>query len=342
VSSTVSVGGFEISSNHESAAEMVEVLKPAGEDAKQPRIIKDGGKPVEESPLSEAARELGKAGGEASAKAKKEAKEAEAKPEKAEKPAEKEPEAKEAKPDDEGDPRTDPKARIRELARERAEERAQRLAIQEELAKLRAEYAAPKKALVEDESAPKLEDFPNNYEGYVEAIAGWKAEQKFKEFQQQAEQQREANAHAEAIAAKVEAFNERVKEDPDYLTKVDPRILDLKPAFMLAPGETLAPSNVIAEALVTSEQTVELSLYLSANSKEMERLLKLPNPAEIWRAVGQLEIKLAAKADEPQTETVSKAPAPFKPITASAVPGEPDLTSDMDFDTYSRRRSVKR
>ena len=70
MSSTVQSGAFQITANNESAAEMVEALKPKEGD-EGPTVIKDRGQDVEpeKAKASEAARELGKRGGEAAAKA---------------------------------------------------------------------------------------------------------------------------------------------------------------------------------------------------------------------------------------------------------------------------------
>lgn len=155
MSSTVAVGGFEITSNHASAEDMVEALTPTKDDSPQPRAITDKGKPVEAEPekegLSKAASELGKEGGKAAAakraadakeaaKAGKKAKETpdDLPPVERDRTADETEEEKAAKiaeaegKDKAGNPRKDPEARIAQVVRERNEAR-------EELARTRAE-----------------------------------------------------------------------------------------------------------------------------------------------------------------------------------------------------------
>lgn len=359
MSTTVQVpGGFEITSNSETAEEMVKALTPKKDEGKVPKVIVDKGKRIEpepeKEPLSKAASELGKAGGKAAAEARKEKAEAKPAEKPDDKPAAKEPETpetKEAKPEekaepkpkakDDDDPRLSSKARIAELARERAEERAARQAAEQELARLRAERQAPKEAPAAPEPGgrPKRETFATEDE-YIEAVADWKAEQRI----QQARREDATNRVREERSSK---FRERIAKDPDFVSNVDPRLLEMVPAHMLEPGAPLGPENVIAEALVTSERAVELFHYLTDHPEEMVRLIRLPNGFEIGRAVGQLEDRLASKAapkdaPEPEPEVASSAPPPMRPVAASSVTPEPDVTGDLDFDSFARRRGMKR
>src|SRR5438128_2255531 len=99
MSTTVAVGGLEVTSNHESAQDMVASLSPDKAESSQPRVLVDGGKAVpqessekvdEKANLSRAASELGKKGGAAAAA--KRAEEAKAEPAKTEPEPKEEPE----------------------------------------------------------------------------------------------------------------------------------------------------------------------------------------------------------------------------------------------------------
>lgn len=357
--SIVTVKGVELESNTQSADEMVAAVKPAKEDGPQPKVISDRGKPPEtKSPASEAASELGKLGGKASAEARAKAKEteAEAKPKADAKPeakadkAKAEPEAKEAKAEEpkpeakepektkEGDPRHDARARINQLARERAEaleraERAERALQERERAEQRAHQT--------EASRPRREQYQTD-EDYAEALA----DHRFSEKQREAEQTARVRSVAERRADHIVKYNERIQKDPEFGAKVDPRLLEMRPDFMLEEGEPIGPSNIIAGAIARSEHVVALGYHFTEHPEEMEALLRMGSPEEILLAMGRLEAKLSApkpKPREPEPEAESEAPPPIKPLAASSVPEKPDLTdSGLDFDRFRQLKYAKR
>jgi len=359
--SIVTVRGVELESNTQSAEEMVQAVKPKKDDGPQPKVISDRGKPPEtKSPASEAASELGKLGGKASAEARAKAKEepepkpkAEAKPEAKPDKAKTEPEAKakEAKgeepkpepkepekPAKEGDPRHDARARINQLARERAEaidraERAERALQERERAEQRQQQT--------EASRPRRDQYQSDEE-YAEALA----DHRFNEKQREAEQTARVRSVAERRADHIVKYNERIQKDPEFSAKVDPRLLEMRPDFMLEEGEPLGPSNVIAGAIARSEHVVALGYHFTEHPEEMEALLRMGSPEEILLAMGRLEAKLSApkpKPREPEPEAESEAPPPIKPLAASSVPEKPDLTdSGLDFDRFRQLKYAKR
>jgi len=203
MSTTVAVpGGFEITSNSESAESMLASLTPPKPDTK-PRVLVDKGQPVEaeeqegkaEPERKATPQEAGKKGGEATAAIRrKEAREAEkAEPVKDAKPAkeaapkegtdvpEKGAEEQEEKPL--GKPRDDPRARIQELATKKreAEERAERA--ERALATARRPQPVREERQPEPERddrpepppAPKLSDFTSKHENYDDAVTAFVA-----------------------------------------------------------------------------------------------------------------------------------------------------------------------
>jgi general stress protein YciG len=360
MSSTVAVGSMEVSSNHESAQEMVAALKPSKEASSEPRVVSDAGKDTESEPdLSEHMREIGKKGGEASARARAEqAKAAEAKPEPEAKPQEDKPEGADPEADKPGNPRHDARARVMEATRKLAEERKRADALEARLAALEAgrapeqpkpaaEAGAPAQAggrYVADPDDPEPD--PSNFETYEEAVretARWVYRQERKAEQRAAEQRAQVEQHTQALTSTMDGFLGRLAKareaTPDLETRIDPRLTALVPAFTLPPGQEPGPLNVLGQELIESEHSAELMLYLSEHEEEVVALLKSPSPAALARGVGRLEAKLAGQPEPeaPREKPVSRAPAPLRPVTPSSVP-DSDVTGDMDFDTYMRRK----
>ena len=357
MSSTVTTAsGMEISSSTESAAEMLETLAPKAE-GKGPRALVDRGRPVKQEPekegLAKAASELGKAGGEAAAKARKEANpEPKAAPKEPEAKAKPEPKADE-KPENEekpaehkakeGDPRFDAKARIAEVTRQRHE--AERRAAMLE-ARLR-EYEARERP-GDPDAEPTREQFQSDDE-FVEA----RVEYRIRVREREREMRREVEARAAKLSERITAFRKSVQEDAEFVNRVDPALLDLKPAYLAAPGEAIGPAEVLGEALTTSEVSRELFYYLTDHPDEVRRLLQSENGIELRAAVGRIEGRLLAERDiakpepeaepepEPEREPVKPLPPPFKPLRASSAGGEGDYTGEMSFDEYRRRKGSK-
>jgi general stress protein YciG len=351
VSSTVAVGSMEVSSNHESAQEMVAALKPAKEQSDAPRVVSDAGRDADkpESDLTEHMREIGKKGGEASAKARAEqAKAAEAKPEPEAKPQEDKPEG-DPEADKPGNPRHDARARVMQATREAAEQRKRAEAAEARLAALEAgrapeqpKPAAEAGAPAQPSGRPPISD-DETYEDYVERLARWAYKQEQEAERQQAAQRAQVEQHTQALTSTMDGFLGRLararEATPDLETRIDPRLTALVPAFTLPPGQEPGPLNVLGQELIESEHSVELMLYLSEHEEEVVALLKSPSPAALARGVGRLEAKLAGQPEPeaPRERPVSKAPAPLRPVTPSSVP-DSDVTGDMDFDTYMRRK----
>jgi hypothetical protein len=365
VSSTVAVGGLEISSNHESAEEMVTALKPPKEDdGKTPRVVEDAGKgrepEAEPDPLSKAAAELGKKGGEAAAKARAERdKEADKALDKAEAKSKEDKAEGEDKGEDKlGHRRHDPRAAVMEARRAQREAEDRARALEERLARLEARVApddpkggdAPKKAVTGQDGSAKGNGKPSpdqfdTYEDYIEAFTDWKAERILERQAERTRMESEAEAFARRQQEKVDAFNSRVKKakeaDPEVIDRIDPRLLQLQPTFTLPPGSQVTAANDIAQAIIESDHSAALLLYLSEHEEVMGELLRLPDSYAVTRAVGRLEAKLA-DAPPPAPKGVSKAPPPVRPVSSTPNPGDPDILGEMDFDTFYRRAAARR
>ena len=367
--STVAVGGLEISSNTESAKDMVAVLKPKEDKPAEPRIVEDAGQVVEPEPepseLSKAASELGKKGGEAAAKARAE------RDKEADKPKlDAEPKPQEAKVEGEdktedGEKPSRAKVRIEELARQRAEERRAReaaeqkaQALEERLARLEARLTgdgpkpsdAPQKSVTGQQGAqggngkPSPDQF-DTYEEFVEALTDWKADQVLERETRRVREQDEVSQYVKKLEDKAQGFQKRVaaakESDEGILERIDPRFFELQPTFMLPPGTNRGPANDVAQAIVESEHGVGMMVYLTEHPEEMERILKLPDAYAVTMAMGRLESRVA-EMPPPAVKGVSKAPPPLRPVSPSPQADAPDLTGELDFDTFYRRAAGRK
>jgi len=346
---SATVDDFTVTTNENTTAEaLAENLasEPAPKDG--PALSPEE---AEREERSKAAAKLGKAGGAAAAKAR-EAKADEA-PEDdlaEEKKGKKE---EEEKPRDEAEVRASrAKARIEALARERAEAREELEATKAELARMRAEAerarpapAAPRPG-ESPEGRPRPEQY-ETYEEYVDAVADWRADQRVQKVIREA-QERHLREEAEGrVHERVKSFHERVQKVDDFLNRVDPQILGLTPTFVMSDARRPGPSNVLADELVGSELGPDLMLYLTERPDEYTRILKLPTPREIARAIAKLEERLErARTITPEAGHTmqegsyrrlefpsSAAKPPVKPLAAVVSPTSPD---PEDFDEYVR------
>jgi len=346
----VTHGEMTVVSNTESAKDMEEnfASEPKPLDGDEEDATKEKEK-AEKKKRSEAAAELGKAGGKAAA----EAREKEPKDE----PVQPKPEPTEEK-EDAGDPKFKARARVMEATRKLVEERQKRENAEARLARIEAERREPPRApheprLVEGEDAEPQEGDFEQYRDYVKAQARWEARQEYKEAQRKEADQRQQQARTQTIIKRVEDFNDRVTKaaeaDPTLMEHIDQRLLDLKPSFTLAPNVPATAANDMAQEIVESEHSPALLRYLSEHPEEVASILKLPNSSAVSRAIGRLEAKVSGQGASPEyghtsqigTEErlnfpVSQAKPPVKPLGGTAQAGDDNISEDMPFDEYLR------
>ena len=290
---------------------------------------------------------------------------------KKETPAEKAPEAQEGDPETppepvkaEKRPRDDPKARVAEATRNAAEakkriDEVQRRAeaAESELRRIRDSQAPPATPPKPEEPAkpktappdrPKLDDF-DSIEDHAEAVARWVAKQERAE----AEKEAKARAFEEFKAKRVDTFTGKMKahleSDPEFWTRQNPGVVELRPLSVMGPSEVAGPLNVLAEHFLTSENPVSLIEYFSQHPEEVTRFSQMQSEAEFWRALGKVEsgIGSAAITASATTPQISKAAPPPRPVSGGPPTGTPNPNkmsleesfkyfADMDKD--SRRR----
>lgn len=343
---------------------MLESLAPRKENSPEPRLTVDKGEKVdaEQTPeeaeaekVRQAAAELGKKGGEATAAKKAEEKEA----------AEREAKAKEAAEKRKGNPRHDPTARVTEATREakeareakaRAEaerdaERQERQRLAAEVEQLRKGAPAPKepaKVAAADDPEPQPDDY-ESHEKWVRATARWEARQEFKECQQEASKGRIEAARSENIGRSVKSYVERLSEaekiTPDFKERTLAVATALQPSFTRG-DQPLMPSHIVADEIINSEHGPALLLHLADHPEVLQRFNALPrHPSTIsliQREMAKLEARVeAATADASPQPQVSRANPPVRSVTGSPITAEPDITGDMDLDTFMSRKRAR-
>ena len=374
MSTTVSVGSMTMTSNSESAEDMVADLTPKEDEKPQPKVLVDKGVPVEdEEPkegLSKAAAELGKKGGEAAARARKAAEKADKGKEKAaaaegdgeEEPDEAEKARKEAAEEIEAEP--DPEKR-RQLASDRVKEstrqaaeakRALRAAEerhQRELAAIRAEVARsqPRQEEQPDEPAqaraltekPRSENY-ENYDEYLDDRDRWNRQE------WQHEQEREAYAHDYATRATqgIETFRGRVAEaikaDPDLANDVIPFEDVLRNSSLRVPPGHETAFNMVNDAILESDVPGPLMRYFRQNPDDVRALLRLgPDRAAIARKMGSIEERIrkslegATAGNPPPKRAVSQAPTPVRPVTGTPRAAADELDDSRPLSDFVKR-----
>ena len=234
----------------------------------------------------------------------------------------------------------DAQSRIAHVTWEREEARRQAAAAQQRAEQVERELAEYRKSGVSgaQESAPartapkpadgrpsedEVGTTYQTYADYVEAVADWKVEQRFKAQQQQAQQTEaerahhsQRTAHHERVAA-WRAGNPTQAAEFDELTKT--------------PSPDLPPAMV--SAILDSQQGPALLHFLASHPEECLQLMAeakdLPPSAAPWvrRALESKVSAPAAPSGPAPAVTRSPVPAPIQPVGASPVVSEVDTST---------------
>ena len=148
-------------------------------------------------------------------------------------------------------------------------------------------------------------------EAYADALAYQKAEQLIA--------QREAAKQQSQV---LESYHEREEEARSKYEDFE----------QVAYNPKLRITNVMAEAIQSSDIGPELAYHLGTNPKEADRISKL-SPFAQAKEIGRIEAKLAA---DPPVKRTSSAPAPISPVSARST-GSPayDTTDPRSIKTMS-------
>lgn len=167
---------------------------------------------------------------------------------------------------------------------------------------------------------PTVDKFAT-YDEYLEAIADWKAEQKFLEIQQ-----REKNKETEA---KQKSESQRVTERQTELIEAGERKYDDFEDVVKSDKNEYSRAAYLA--ILESDKPEEIVYYLAKNPDEAAKLAQLPAYAQA-KEIGKLEDKLSAK----KPVKTSNAPKPIDPIGSGSAHSK--TVEAMNMDEYLQYR----
>lgn len=167
---------------------------------------------------------------------------------------------------------------------------------------------------------PKADDF-ETHEEYVEELAAWRADQRWKENEAKARESQVKSEHqrkVEAYQQKVEKLKEEIEDYDDVMESVD---------------DVRVPVAV-QQLLLESENGHELTYELAKNREELERICGL-SPLAAARALGAFEASLAKKAQSTKQIKTTKAPPPLNPVGSKGAAAK-GFRADMTLAEYEK------
>lgn len=231
-------------------------------------------------------------------------------------------------------PRKDPRARVEqatataaEAKRERDEAKAEAAELKTRLAALEARQAPKveptKPVLPPVEAKPTVDQF-DNYEDFVEARARWASRQEWNEREQLRLEHQASQAREHTVREVDRQFSERynavLAEDPDFPSKVDPRLLNTPRSGVLKDPSQATFGNFLVERVFKAAHPKEMLLHLS-DIATVQRLATLP-PDEVIGELAYFDRSIGAASPSgpaPIAPPVSKAKAPIQPLGSSHV-----------------------
>lgn len=176
-----------------------------------------------------------------------------------------------------------------------------------------------------EEGKPKSDDY-ESYEDYLDALADWKAEQKFeakfKEYTQKQNQEKIQNEHHQ----KIENYNQKQAEfaetHDDYFDVIES-------------VDDVPVSPALMQAIV--DNGPELAYELAKNRDEMERINSLP-PSQLWMELGMIKARLTKPQKEKKT---TKAPTPIAPVKSKGgkVQKDPEDMTQKEYEAWRQKHA---
>lgn len=157
---------------------------------------------------------------------------------------------------------------------------------------------------------PKKEDFGDDSDAYLEALADWKIEQRLekeKAESRKAEDTREYQKAADSHRERVSQARQEIEDYDDVISE-----------FMEDHGD-LEFSKPMFDLIQSSDVGAKAIYELAKDKKEFDRLNKL-SLLEAAKEFGKLEIRLT-KSEKQTTKT----PAPIKPVKTKTVAVDKDI-----------------
>jgi hypothetical protein len=175
------------------------------------------------------------------------------------------------------------------------------------------------------QGAPSRDQYDSD-EAYADALATVKAEQLVAQRRQQEEYRKTLAVYEESEEKARDKY-----DDFDQVTR----------------NPNLPITNVMLEAIQSSDIGPDVAYYLGTNPKEAERIANL-SPYLQAKEIGKIEVKIASN---PPVKKTSSAPAPISPVTARGVtppvydttdPRSTKTMSDSQWIEAERQRQIKK
>lgn len=246
--------------------------------------------------------------------------------------------------------RNDPQARIDELTGKFRDEERRRIALEAELQTFKAPKAAiaPPKSAIGEDAEPDPADLTKYPDGqydrkFAEDLARWVFKQ---ESAKSADAKQKQSVAEESDRAKTTArttYQTRIAEviaaDPRFLDSLSDNVKQLRPYWMLEPGEQATAKTELAEIVSQHPLLDRFLRYFSDNDPDLQRFATLP-PGVFHREFGKLEARLEAapvRGSAPSAP-ISQAKPVIKPLTStpSAV-DDSTLDDDLPIEEFIRR-----
>lgn len=168
--------------------------------------------------------------------------------------------------------------------------------------------------------APQEADF-ERFSDYTAAMSLFVTDKRWAEHTARSQRESAVRNGEAALVSIGETATQRIQEyakaNPDFDTRVNPRLLEIPMAsFLRLQGKPVGPHNVLADETLTSEHVGPLLEHFSTEDgqKDWNRLCAMPSEGHLKRAFGRLEARFdGATSQAPAPKTVSTAPAP--PVT---------------------------
>ncbi len=190
------------------------------------------------------------------------------------------------------------------------EEKRRRIAVEEELASVKAKLNTPTK---EKPVRPDYESYESDAEyntdmaKYTEDLTDWKLDQR----EAVKLETRKQNAHFESMRELDRVFNDKsdkfAETHPDYDDKI----------------ANLQNTPAMEEAIKRSENSAEVAYHLAGNQELTNRLLN-SSPAVVGMEIQNLDLRIKAGL---KTKKSSTAPNPINPVGSK---GDGDITGEVD------------
>lgn len=216
----------------------------------------------------------------------------------------------------------------------------------------RSDTPPPVQAPAPAEKFPKYDEFLTKHpdaslEDWMDARDTWRDDRRVAVEHARSTEERRTETHQQRVSKFSTQIGERQKTDKDFLAKVSPAVLALKPFASLAEGEQGGPLNAIAEEMLDSPVATALMEHFTAHPAELERLAAIRSPRELIREFGKVEARLekSTEAPAPPLKTVTSAPSPGTTLGARpASPGDPvkGAVATNNFSKFREERRAQR